>query len=52
LYRIEKGIVRSELAKLIGISEMTMDRVEHNKEMISNETIKKVEKILKFDKER
>ena len=48
LFRIEKGIIRSELAKLIGISEMTMDKVEDNKRNISQETIKKIKKILIF----
>ena len=46
LYRIEKGIVRRELAKLIGISEMTMDRIENNKLNISQKTILKIEKLL------
>jgi transcriptional regulator with XRE-family HTH domain len=46
LYRIKKGIVRKELAKLIGISEMTMDRVENNKLDISQETIEKTKNSL------
>jgi len=46
LFRIEKGIVRKELAQLIGISETTMDKVEHNREVISEDTIEKIELIL------
>ena len=48
LYRIENGIVRKELAQFIGISVITIDRVENNTLNVSHETIEKMEKLLKF----
>ncbi len=34
------------MAKCIGITEMTMDRVEKGKQKISNSTIEEIEKLL------
>jgi len=48
LYRIEEGIVRRELAERIGVSEMTMNRVENNKLNISKLTIIKVKIFLQL----
>jgi len=46
LYRIERGIVRKELAEQIDVSEMTIDRIENCENNVSKEIQSKLEKLL------
>jgi transcriptional regulator with XRE-family HTH domain len=50
LYRIEYGLTHKQLATRLIISMATISRIENGKRKISNETIRKVEKLINFYK--
>ena len=52
IYRIEYGLTQSKLAELIKVNSKTVIRMENNKIKISNESIKKFEKLLNFNTEQ
>ncbi|NVK52517.1 MAG: helix-turn-helix transcriptional regulator [Flavobacteriaceae bacterium] len=49
LYRIEKGISREQLGKLLNISEMTIDRIENKNLNISEKNVYVVKRLVKSE---
>ena len=46
LYRIEYGLYRNDLAKQIGVSDSTIERIEKNRVLVSDELLKLIEKYI------